>query len=122
MQRSFTSLIVGVGLGVVAVLLMMFYLRSARPIVQATSLGTVVVSGADFTPGTPVQPGLLKLAQWPLASIPDGSFASVNEVFKGATRPEDRVALKVIKTGEPVLRTNLSGFGGRATLSREVAR
>ena len=51
----------------------------------------------------------------------DAAFPNVNEVFRGATAPEDREALKAIKTGEPILRTNISGFGGRATMSREVA-
>jgi pilus assembly protein CpaB len=98
------------------------YLRSARPATQAQELGTIVVSGADFTPGIPIRPESLKVAQWPVASIPEAAFNSVGEIFKGATAPEDREALKVIKTGEPILRTNISGFGGRATMSREVAR
>src|SRR5579864_1810534 len=122
MQRSLTSLIAGVVLGVVAVLLMALYLRSERPAAQTQQLATIVVSGADFTAGMPIRPEMLKLASWPVASVPDGAFVSVNDIYRGSTVPDDRVALKAVKTGEPILRTNISGFGGRATMSREVAR
>lgn len=122
MQRSLTSLIAGVVLGVVAVLLMALYLRSEKPVAASQQLATIVVSGADFTAGMPIRPEMLKLAPWPTSSIPDGSFVNVNDIYRGSTTPEDRVALKVVKTGEPILRTNISGFGGRATMSREVAR
>ena len=122
MQRSLTSLIAGVVLGVVAVLLMALYLRSERPAVQNQQLATIVVSGADFTAGMPIRPEMLKLASWPASSVPDGTFVNVNDIYRGSTAPDDRVALKAVKTGEPILRTNISGFGGRATMSREVAR
>src|SRR5215831_5877526 len=122
MQRSLTSLIAGVVLGVVAVLLMALYLRSERPSAQTQQLAAIVVSGADFTAGMPIRPEMLKLAPWPVGSIPDGAFVNINDIFRGTTTPEERVALKVVKTGEPILRTNISGFGGRATMSREVAR
>jgi pilus assembly protein CpaB len=122
MQRSLTSLIAGVVLGVIAVVLMAYYLKSERPVANAEQLQTVVVAGADFTAGMPVGKEQLKLAEWPAASIPDDGFSNINDIYKGATVPEDREALKVIKTGEPILRTNISGFGGRATMSREVAR
>src|SRR5262249_12901909 len=122
MQRSLTSLIAGVVLGVVAVLLMALYLRSERPGAQTQQLANIVVSGAEFTTGTPIRPEMLKLAPWPATSIPDGAFGNVNDIYRRSTVPEDRVALKVVKTGEPILRTNISGCGGRATLSRAVAR
>ena len=62
MQRSFTSLIIGIVLGVVAVVLMAVYVRSSRPELSAQTLGTVVVAGADFAPGIPVRPAQLKTA------------------------------------------------------------
>lgn len=122
MQRSLTSLIAGVVLGVIAVLLMAYYLRSARPEAVMQQFAPIVVAGADFTTGVPIRPEQLRVAQWPVASIPEDAFTSVNEIFKGASVPEDRLALKAVKSGEPILRTNISGFGGRATMSREVAR
>ncbi len=120
MPRSFVSLIAGAVLGVLAIILMAYYVRSTRPVGQ--ELVPVVVSGADFTTGVPVTADQLKVADWPAASVPDGAFVNIPEIFRGVTKPEDRMALKAIHSGEPILRTNVSGFGGRATLSREVAR
>ena len=120
MPRSFASLIAGAVLGVIAVVLMAYYVRSTQ--IAPQELGPIVVSGSDFDTGTPVAANQLKVAQWPVASIPEAAFPNVTEVFRGATTPEDRVALKAIRSGEPILRTNISGFGGKATMSREVAR
>ena len=121
MQRSLTSLIVGVVLGVAAVVLMALYLRSAQT-TQAEALSNIVVSATDFNLGSPLSPASLKVAQWPVSAIPKDSFSSVPDIFKGVTEPGDRVALKAIKSGEPILMTNISGFGGRPTMSREVSR
>ena len=123
MQRSITSLIVGIVLGVAAVVLMALYLRSARPAAEASqAMGNIVVAAVDMPIGTEFKPEFIKVVQWPVASIPKDAFASSDEIFKGAARPGDRVSLKIVKVGEPILRTNVSGFGGRATMSREVAR
>jgi pilus assembly protein CpaB len=120
MPRSYASLIAGAVLGLIAIVLMAYYVRSTQ--ITPQQLGPVVVSAADFSTGMPVAAEQLKVAQWPVSAIPDSAFPNVTEVFRGATTPEDRVALKAIRSGEPILRTNISGFGGRATMSREVAR
>jgi pilus assembly protein CpaB len=99
---------------------MAYYIRSTQVVPQ--QLGPVVVAAADFSTGMPVPAEQLKVAEWPVSSIPAAAFPSVTEVFRGATTAADREALKAIRTGEPILRTNISGFGGRATMSREVAR
>ena len=123
MQRSLTSLIVGLVLGVAAVVLMALYLRSLRPGAEGTqTLANIVVAATDMPLGTALRPEYVKVAQWPLASIPKDAFVSVDDIFKGSTQSGDRVSLKVVHVGEPVLRSNVSGFGGRATMSREVSR
>jgi len=123
MQRSITSLIVGIVLGVAAVVLMALYLRSARPAVDASqAMGNIVVAAVDMPIGTEIKPEFVKIVQWPVVSIPKDAFVASDEIFKGAAQPGDRVSLKIVKVGEPILKTNVSGFGGRATMSREVAR
>jgi len=123
MQRSITSLIVGIVLGVAAVVLMALYLRSARPALDASqAMGNIVVAAVDMPIGTEIKPEFVKVVQWPVVSIPKDAFLASDEIFKGAAQPGDRVSLKIVKVGEPILKTNVSGFGGRATMSREVAR
>jgi pilus assembly protein CpaB len=123
MQRSLTSLIVGLVLGVAAVVLMALYLRSLSPVAEGSqTLGNIVVAAADMPLGTEVRPEYVKLVQWPLASIPKDAFVSTDDIFKGSAQPGDRVSLKIVKVGEPIMRAYVSGFGGRATMSREVSR
>ena len=52
-------------------------------------------------------------------SVPPGSFASVEEVL--GTDGKRRVALRAIEINEPMLKTKISGFGGRASLSTILA-
>src|SRR5579862_9665762 len=110
MQRSITSLIVGIVLGVAAVVLMALYLRSARPAVDASqAMGNIVVAAVDMPIGTEIKPEFVKIVQWPVVSIPKDAFVASDEIFKGAAQPGDRVSLKIVKVGEPILKTNVSG-------------
>ncbi len=122
MQRSFISLIVGVVLAVVAVVFINLYvngLRSAPAPVAAMNMSNVVVAAVNLPFGTKVKPEYLKVVQWPTASVPKDVFQSVDDVFANA-QGADRIALKPIDREEPVLKTKISGFGAKATLSREV--
>lgn len=123
MQRSFVSLIAGVVLAGVAILLLSLYLRSSRPDAEAsnTQYGSVVVAVSNFSAGTAVHREYLKVVAWPKSSVPQGSFANVDDVFAGAKVEGDRIALKNIAADEPLLQTNVSGFGSRAILSRQVS-
>ncbi len=123
MQRSVISLIVGVVLAGIALILLSVYLSSARPDAEADQdkTGTVVVAVSDFAAGTPIHREYLKAVPWPRTSVPQTSFASIDDVFLGAKTEADRIALKQIGAGEPVLKTDISGFGSRGTLSRQVS-
>ena len=54
------------------------------------------------------------MVPWPANAIPPGAFRSVDELIKPG---EQRVALRTVEAGEPILHSKVSGFGGRATLS-----
>ena len=127
MQRSMTSLIIGIICAVVAVALMYFYvqssLRNAGVVQQAPAIqmGTVVVASKEIRFGAPIDRLTLKMSQWPKASIPQDAFATVDEIFADAKQPGDRVALALIHPDEPVTRPKISGFGEKPTLSRQVS-
>jgi pilus assembly protein CpaB len=63
---------------------------------------------------------MLKTVQWPREALPADGFASIDEIYAGATAPGDRIALAGIAQNEPVTKSKVSGFGGRPTLSRQV--
>lgn len=81
---------------------------------QDTSTVKIVVARTRLNFGDKIQDANLTEIDWPKASVPKGSFQSVREVLDGK-RP--RVALRRIEINEPVLKSKVSGFGGRATLS-----
>jgi pilus assembly protein CpaB len=124
MQRSLVSLIVGGVLALIAVGGLTWYLRSAPPVSPGSTgssieLGNVVVTVADLPFGTHLSRDQLSVVAWPVASMPADAFHSVEEVFEGS-QGFDRVVLKPIDKGEPLLKGKISGFGAKATLSREV--
>jgi len=125
MRRSMISLVVGVVFAVVAVVLMYNYIQTTiqgqnaaqAPVVE---LGTTVVAARPLAFGTQVDRLVLKQVQWPREALPADGFATVEEIFAGATQPGDRIALVGIAQNEPVTKAKVSGFGGRPTLSRQV--
>jgi len=122
MQRSLISLIVGGILALIAVGGLTYYLRSTQsPATPSNNIdvGNVVVAVNDLPFGTHIGRDQLTVVAWPLASMPADAFHSVEEVFAGS-QGFDRIVLRPIDKGEPVLKTRISGFGAKATLSRQV--
>jgi pilus assembly protein CpaB len=74
----------------------------------------IVVARTRLNFGDKIKDEHLSEINWPKASVPTGSFNSVRQVLDGK-RP--RVALRRIEVNEPLLKSKISGFGGRATLS-----
>lgn len=94
---------------------------SARPMVveveppapAAVPLKTVVVAGAPLRFGMELDRAQLAEIPWPQQSLPEGAFATIDELFAQGSR----VVLSPVEINEPVLLAKLSGANGRATLS-----
>src|SRR5206468_5788170 len=65
--------------------------------------------------GVTLEPPLLKVANYPLDSVPVGSFKTVAEVAGGPAGK--RLALRSLALNEPVLANKVSGPGGKLNLS-----
>lgn len=74
----------------------------------------IVVARTQLNFGDKIKDEHLSEIAWPKASVPQGAFTNVRQVLDGK-RP--RVALRRIEVNEPLLKSKISGFGGRATLS-----
>jgi len=74
----------------------------------------IVVASQPLVFGSPVSRQNVHLANWPAESVPQGAFTTVEEATK------NRVALRPIVVGEPVLASKVSGENGRATLSANL--
>lgn len=123
MQRSLISLIVGGILALVAIGGLTYYLRTTQnPAASAgpnIDVSNVVVANAELPFGTHLSRDQLSVVAWPTSSMPVDAFHSVEEVFAGS-QGFDRIILKPIDKGEPLLKSRVSGFGAKATLSRQV--
>lgn len=78
-------------------------------------LARIVVASQDLSFGTPIGSQNLRLANWPASSVPAGAFTSVE-----AAARNERVVIKPIVVGEPVLASKVSGVDGRAVLSANL--
>ena len=124
-MRAFWMLALAILLGAGAVYLMQNWLENqVQPVIvqeqkaPEIALTKVVVAGTALQFGNTLRREHLRLVDWPAATVPPGAFASFDDILSG---DEARVVLRPIEPNEPVLKTKVSGFGGRAILSSIVA-
>ncbi|MCW5730082.1 MAG: Flp pilus assembly protein CpaB, partial [Alphaproteobacteria bacterium] len=97
--------------------------RQARGTAQAPApipTVNVVVAKVPLPFGATIRKEQLRLVQWPKAAAPEGTFGTFAEIL-GESGAEDRVALRPIEANEPLMKSKVSGFGGRASLSALVS-
>jgi pilus assembly protein CpaB len=116
--RTIATLAVAVFLGIIAVVAVRSYLGAARKGAVAPGVAgstPVVVASAPIIRGAALQPIQLKVANYPADAVPAGSFQTVAQlVGTGATA---RLALRPMSLNEPILADQVSGPGGKLTLS-----
>ncbi len=99
----------------------------------------VVVAATQLHFGNKIRREHLRVVDWPTAAVPEGSFKSVDDILgkkeaakkgtgKAAAGGKEtnkeipaRVALRTIEVNEPILKSKITGFGGRASLSTLIA-
>jgi len=79
------------------------------------ALASVVVAANDLAFGNRIGPEHLEIVPWPAGHVPEGAFATVEGLLGEAE--EERVVLRPMLRGEPVLASKVSGFGGRGSMS-----
>jgi pilus assembly protein CpaB len=75
--------------------------------------GTAVVAGIPVAFGSELNGNNVNEIPWPSGKLPEGAFASKEELFKDGRR----VALGPIQRDELILKTKVTGAGQRASLS-----
>lgn len=115
-RRNWIMLAVAVVIGLFAVLIANSWFsgvenRGEQPTGQQSNTA-IVVATQPMEFGARLTPQNVRLQAWPAASVPQGAFMTVDEALKN-----DRVALRPIVPGEPVLASKVSGADGRATLA-----
>ena len=115
-RQSLIVLAIAVFLGLIAVYLVNTYLGAAEKRQQTAAVGLtkVAVALVPLAFGTPVTAERVRFVDWPADSVPVGAFRSIEEL---APMGKAHVALRPIEVGEPIMKSKLSGEGGRASLS-----
>lgn len=117
-MRGQGLIILGVAIliGLAAVFLANSYLGRVEQQQTTSPPGTVKVAVAsvplDF--GAPITPDKVRLVDWPASSLPEGTFSSIPQLLP---MNHTRVALRPMTANEPILRSKISGEGGRAAIS-----
>jgi pilus assembly protein CpaB len=84
---------------------------SQAPVVKLVAAATALKFGDRLAAEN------LHLIDWPAGSIPEGTFASVDDLLG----PQPRVALQAIQPNELILATKVTGPGQRASLSAVIS-
>ncbi len=82
----------------------------------------VVIASSRLANGNKLQEVHLSVVDWPTSLVPEGSFSTIEDVLgKDSDNPEKRIVLRSIEINEPILKSRITGFGGRASLSALIA-
>jgi pilus assembly protein CpaB len=112
-RNNATVLVIALVLGVIAAVLTRNWLISHSRAKLAQEAGTIVVAAAPLGFGTQVTPENVKEIPWSANALPEGAFATKQELLSGGRR----MALVSIAPNEPVLRARVTAPGQRAALS-----
>lgn len=117
-MRGQGLIILGVAIliGLAAVFLANSYLGRVEQQQTTTAQGMVKVAVASVPLefGAPITPDKIRLVDWPAGSLPEGTFSSIPQLLP---MNHTRVALRPMAANEPILRSKISGEGGRAAIS-----
>jgi pilus assembly protein CpaB len=119
-NRNALFIIAAVVIGLIAVVLANAYFSGVEErrdqVAVEGNLTRIVVAAQPLEFGTPLTAENLRLQGYPSAAVPEGAFTSLDMALAGG-----RVALRPIVPNEPVLASKVSGSGGRAVLSANLA-
>ena len=115
-NRNILIALFAVVLGIIAVVLANAWFSGVEEKQQAAVVDNrtvgIVVATQPLAFGTKVSAQNVRLQAWPARSVPQGAFRTIAEALKN-----NRVALRPIVPGEPILADKVSGTDGRATLA-----
>lgn len=80
----------------------------------------VVVAARALRYGERLEAGALKVVDFPKAAAPEHGFGSLVDLLGEPEAAAARVVLRAIEPNEPVLKSKITGFGERATISAQL--
>ena len=90
-------------------------IQPAAPTIETIQ---VVVATRSLKYGQPLEEKHLKVVEFPKDSAPANSFISIEELV--VKDGDQRIVLRSVEPNEPVLKSKVTGFGERATISAQL--
>lgn len=123
--RTIATFAVAILFGIVAVALTRSYLGSAvqqnaAPTATTGDLVPVVVAAQPLARGVVLQPTFLKVVNFPADAVPANAFRAIADLT--GDKDHQRLAMRPLVAGEPILANNVSGPGGRLNLSGTIVQ
>jgi pilus assembly protein CpaB len=119
-NRNLIFIVAAVMIGLIAVVLANSYFSGVEErrdqVADEANLTRIVVATQPLDFGAPLTAENVRMQAFPASSVPEGAFTTVEAILSGG-----RVALRPIVPNEPVLASKISGPGGRAVLSANLA-
>lgn len=115
-RQTLIALGIALVLGIFAVYLANAYLArtEARADTAAVQMTKVAVAAVPLDYGTPLTPDKVKFVDYPMSSLPPGTFREWNQLVPPG---KQRVVLRPITTNEPILASKLAGEGQGASIA-----
>ena len=115
-RQSLIALGVAIVLGLLAVYLANVFLTRTEQRAQVATAGTakVAVAAVPLDYGVEVTPEKIRFVDFPIASIPPGSFRTITELLPAGKR---RIALRPMQINEPILSSKITGEGQNASIA-----
>ena len=115
-RQTMIALGIAIVLGLFAVYLANIFLTQTEEKAQVASAGMtkVAVAAVPLDYGTEITPDKVRFADFPTASLPPGSFGTLNQLLPAGKR---RVALRQMIINEPILASKITGEGQGASLA-----
>jgi len=115
-RQSLIALGIAVVLGLLAVYLANVFLSQNEQRAQVASAGTakVAVAAVPLDYGMEVTPEKIRFVDFPIGSIPPGSYRTLNELLPAGKK---RVTLRPMQVNEPILASKITGEGQNASIA-----
>jgi pilus assembly protein CpaB len=115
-RQTLIALGIAVVLGLFAVYLANTFLTSneKKAAVAQQGMTKVAVAVVPLNYGVDITPDKIRFADYPIASVPPGSFRTLAELLPAGKR---RVALRPMLVNEPILATKITGEGQGASIA-----
>jgi pilus assembly protein CpaB len=89
--------------------------EAPAPVMETTA---VAVAIKPLRYGQVLNASMIKFVQFPKDSAPKNIFSTKEELF--GDKSENRVVLRALEVNEPILKSKITGFGERATISGQL--